>query len=324
MPSRVLGNVTREDEASVSRRPLNNPRNWSSVELGHQQIVAAPGKRVPTASLASPVHHFVNGSHPLNPTTPGGLRNRRPSPSPSALRPSSVPLGSVSSSYFLPQPGASGIEARSPANKRAPASRSSHGIETSNGPPPALSTQRSYSTEDAWRYPPPIDQLTLRPQLTHRALQGLAARGASRTNSSVDSVFRLADVASDKDIKNKTLGSRSDTNRDLAMVQSDMSTKTSRTTNDQYPSEGDQDRTIHISESAAAAAGEERIVVRQGNRERLSQEDLFLDLAHTDISMQELTGTSSQGERRHVSESFLSPGDPQCIITAYGTFISAS
>ena len=36
---------------------------------------------------------------------------------------------------------------RSPALKRAPASRSSHGIETSTGPPPALSTQRSYTTD---------------------------------------------------------------------------------------------------------------------------------------------------------------------------------
>ena len=324
MPSRVLGNVTREDEASVSLRPLNNPRNWTSIELGRQQIVAAPAKRVPTASLASPVHHFVNGSYPVNPTTPGGLRTPRPSPSPSALRPSSVPLGSVTGSYFLPQLGASGIEARSPANKRAPASRSSHGIETSNGPPPALSTQRSYSTEDAWRYPPPIDQLTLRPQLTHRALQGLAARGASRTNSSVDSVVRLAGVASDKNIQNKPLGSRSDTRRDLAMVQSDMSTETSRTTNDQYHSEGDQDRTIRISESIAAAADEERQVLREGNRERFSQEDLFLDLAHTDISMQELTGTCSQGEGRRVSKPFVSAGDPHCIITTYGTFIPVS
>ncbi|KAI4191559.1 MAG: hypothetical protein LQ346_004746 [Caloplaca aetnensis] len=41
-------------------------------------------------------------------------------------------------------PSSAGGEARSPANKRAPASRSSHGIATANGPPPALITQRSY------------------------------------------------------------------------------------------------------------------------------------------------------------------------------------
>ncbi|KAK2767432.1 hypothetical protein FQN54_003588 [Arachnomyces sp. PD_36] len=43
-------------------------------------------------------------------------------------------------------------EPRSPPHqKRGPASRSSYGIETSSGPPPALSTQRTLSQDKLWR-----------------------------------------------------------------------------------------------------------------------------------------------------------------------------
>ena len=53
-------------------------------------------------------------------------------------------------SHFAPPPYAS--EPRSPPNRRPPASRSSYGIETSSGPPPALSTQLSSPTEKNWKH----------------------------------------------------------------------------------------------------------------------------------------------------------------------------
>ncbi|KAL8795288.1 MAG: hypothetical protein Q9182_007550 [Xanthomendoza sp. 2 TL-2023] len=83
--------------------------------------------------------------------------------------PSSQPLSSAQGSYFSSQPGSSGIEARSPANRRAPASRSSHGIPTANGPPPALITQRSYHG-DHWRNPTPTELANLPPS-SHRQPQ---------------------------------------------------------------------------------------------------------------------------------------------------------
>ena len=86
-------------------------------------------------------------------------------------------------SYFASQPGASGIEARSPAQKRPPASRSSHGIETSNGPPPALSTQRTYSAENTWRIQPPLDISSIYPQLTRRTLATLDAENLARRDT---------------------------------------------------------------------------------------------------------------------------------------------
>lgn len=314
MPSRVLETETHVDDASVSLRP-DHPRRWTSIELAHQQIVATARKRVSatTVPLASLVNNSpstplssenqyrnVNGSTTeASPETPCGSRNRKARPS-STSQPSSVPLLSGVGSYFLPQPGASGIEARSPANKRAPASRSSHGIETSNGPPPALSTQRSYSTEDAWRYPAPADQLALRPRLTHRALQGLAAGTTARTNSS-NSTIRLADVSFDKSTDPTPSENISSTHRDIPTNLSDMSTTPPRL-NDHF-SEPDQDRTIRISESTAVATGgEEGKGNKEGKKVRPSQEDLFLDLAHTDVSIQDLTAASDRVERRRVSE----------------------
>lgn len=331
MPSRVLEPDTRVDEASVSLRP-DNPRRWTSVELGHPQILATTRKRV-SATTIVPLVRLVNHSPrtPLSsenqsrnlnvstteasPETSSGSRNRRARPS-STSRPSSVPLQSGVGSYFLPQPGASGIEARSPANKRAPASRSSHGIETSNGPPPALSTQRSYSTEDAWRYPAPVDQLALRPRLTHRALQGLAAGTTARTNSS-NSTIRPADVSFDKATDPTPSETTSTTQRDIPTYLSDMSATTPRL-NDHYPSEPDQDRTIRVSESTAVATGgEEGNGIKEGEKVRLSQEDLFLDLAHTDVSMQDLTDASGRVERRRVSERPERAGDP-CYVQHLG------
>ncbi|KAI9811279.1 MAG: hypothetical protein M1832_000926 [Thelocarpon impressellum] len=68
----------------------------------------------------------------------------RPRTSP-GLEPGS--LESTLSTTLSPT-NSSSVEPRSPLakSKRAPASRSSHGIATSRGPPPALSTQRSYNT----------------------------------------------------------------------------------------------------------------------------------------------------------------------------------
>ena len=87
----------------------------------------------------------------ISPKNNYSRRKRRPSTSSvtSTVSVSSAKSPAPTSSYFAPQPESSGFVARSPFAKRAPASRSSHGIETSSGPPPALSTQRSYTAEAA-------------------------------------------------------------------------------------------------------------------------------------------------------------------------------
>jgi len=50
---------------------------------------------------------------------------------------------------------ASTADSRSPSQKRAPASHSSYGVETSNGPPPSFTTQRTLSQDRLWKPSPP-------------------------------------------------------------------------------------------------------------------------------------------------------------------------
>ncbi|KAL8924777.1 MAG: hypothetical protein Q9208_003867 [Pyrenodesmia sp. 3 TL-2023] len=118
--------------ASVDQSPPSEPLGTSPT---------SPHHRHPTI-----VHNPLSDTH-----------EQRPTSSSSALPTSTSAHSTVRGSYFPNRPGSAGGEARSPANKRAPASRSSHGIATADGPPPALITQRSYHG-DPWRNSLPADQ----------------------------------------------------------------------------------------------------------------------------------------------------------------------
>lgn len=105
-------------------------------------------------------HHFRNNSATLI-STPINTSIPRPSDTCSAKRPVSSPsnpsYSPSTSTYFNKQSGGLGFDPRSPPSRRQPASRSSHGIETSTGPPPALITQRSHTTDSGWKQPTPLD-----------------------------------------------------------------------------------------------------------------------------------------------------------------------
>ncbi|KAL8985061.1 MAG: hypothetical protein Q9177_004538, partial [Variospora cf. flavescens] len=128
--------LVKEQESTKNASLLNqslSPGSLSTSPCLHHH------KSVPPSTIALPTSH-----------------EQRPTSSPSALPTATKTLSPARVSYFSSHPGSSGIEARSPANKRAPASRSSHGIPTTNGPPPALITQRSYQGAP-WRTPLPND-----------------------------------------------------------------------------------------------------------------------------------------------------------------------
>ncbi|KAL9016327.1 MAG: hypothetical protein Q9185_006310 [Variospora sp. 1 TL-2023] len=107
----------------------------------------------PGSLSTSPPHQYHKSNPPSTIALPTS-HEQRPTSSPSALPTATKILSPARLSHFSSHPASSGIEARSPANKRAPASRSSHGIPTTNGPPPALITQRSYQGAP-WRTPLP-------------------------------------------------------------------------------------------------------------------------------------------------------------------------
>lgn len=113
-----------------------------------------------TKSANSRHHHLRNNSATVI-STPINTSIPRPSDTSSAKRPVSSPstpsYSPSTSTYFTKQPGGLGFDPRSPPSRRQPASRSSHGIETLTGPPPALITQRSYTTDSAWKQTTPLD-----------------------------------------------------------------------------------------------------------------------------------------------------------------------
>ncbi|KAL8829643.1 MAG: hypothetical protein Q9170_006080, partial [Blastenia crenularia] len=160
-----LYNEEHRQELRDKQESFGSPHSSSSPPpIEHQESIknASLLGQSPSAHRigTSPHHQRFKSVIPIDPpsaTAPPTSAQQRPTSSPSSLPGSTPSLSTVRGSYFSSQPGSSGIESRSPANKRAPASRSSHGIATAGGPPPALITQRSYHGE-AWRNPLDVDQ----------------------------------------------------------------------------------------------------------------------------------------------------------------------
>ncbi|KAL8968662.1 MAG: hypothetical protein Q9183_002360 [Haloplaca sp. 2 TL-2023] len=116
-----------EQHLSDSSTP-STPTPASPPQLNHQHNASPPGQ---SKSTEAPSQQEIDSA-------------------PSTTLGTTPTLAAPQESYFANQSGTSGVGPRSPAAKRAPASRSSHGIPTRHGPPPALITQRSYHAEP-WR-----------------------------------------------------------------------------------------------------------------------------------------------------------------------------
>ena len=213
----------------------------------------------------------------------------------------STPVGS----YFAPQPGSSGLEARSPATRRAPASRSSHGIETSSGPPPALSTQRSYSTDAAKKSQPPTDVTSAREDQVRPGLVAhknyctkVNGKPTSRPHTSAGSTLEIAEQKATTSGRSRT----STWSNGTAMA----------TSVDRYMeefSDGARDRTLRALEGSREARyarteyNDDDAIV--GLDEQASNEDLFLNLARATSTLDAPALSTSRSERRSVSASNL-------------------
>ena len=233
----------------------------------------------------------------------------RPRSSPSSSQHIPPPLsGSVGASYFSPQPAASGTEPRSPANRRPPASRSSHGIETASGPPPALSTQRTQSFENAWRNPTPKELLPSYPKLTPRALATLDAVNDTQRGGFDLTVQppqeevrilpkRASSLAGEKGLE-RTIGESgamiatiTQTNPDHNFDQKDDLAQPSL----------ESERTISLRSSGQSMKDMPLKNRHEGQQSESSQEDLFLNLAYSEDVANEAPVTTGWRERRQVS-----------------------
>ena len=217
--------------------------------------------------------------------------DRAPPPKTSPLS-SQPPPTSPPTGYFAPHFGSPSHELRSPLHRRPrpPASRSSHGIETLSGPPPALSTQRSYNTttDSPWRNQPTADSATTPKPLPNRG----------GTDDSIDSILQAS-----------TSNSHDRRYSEPARVKDGLP---SLTTTGKYGAAGinhpnnghlveeDQDHTLRINGQKLAM----RRYMGPGNGDeshQASPEDLFLDLAKEDSVADDTSETMSRTERRLVS-----------------------
>lgn len=305
MPSRVL--ATREDGTSTtstspsyqsaspgleseSCSPEDDLQSKSGTQRRRSQSIVAG--ETDLSSLTAAAHHHSQASTPAN---PGAIVlgskseiGRRPTSSPSSLQASIAQRSQPPTSYFVRQPRASGLDARSPFTRRAPASRSSHGIETLSGPPPALITQRSYTGDNLWRYTLPVDG-------SDPTLQGSSGNFSVDTRDIPTSIATSCpdSTASENLKKSKTEMASTKRARDGTSVEEDQDQVTLRGTDS--PRLGDL--------GTNNKTGNERYEKQSES----SHEDLFLNLAQADSAAGADSDRSYSRQRRRVRYSLVCP-----------------
>ena len=287
MPSSVLGEPTREgspasgSEKSFVSAASENTSNWSNKNLGidqsaparlhsptrHTSITLTDFTPLTTPKASDTSHHLIAGKEVF------------PSSSPA----SSFPPAPQSGSYFSPQPGASGNEARSPAIKRPPASGSSHGIATSSGPPPALSTRRSYNAESRLRNPPTIPRAT-HPPVVH--------------STSIESIVRQTHQTVDDSTESRVSERVRSTQQRKSSIVEGGTIKMDGRYEIQSGSEEDQDPTLRINGHRKKTGAHIRKESGQ-QKSQSSQEDLFLNLARADSVVENGPEQSNRSDRKH-------------------------
>lgn len=252
-----------------------------------------------TRSANSRHHHLRNNSAAIV-STPNNTSIPRPSDTSSAKRPASSPSTTSYppsiSTHFNQQPGGLGIEPRSPPSRRQPASRSSHGIQTSTGPPPALITQRSYTTDSAWKQPAPLEGSRHSKYRPH-------------SQNSIDSIINS--TSSKPDEKGSALASKatSSIRRRPEMTGDNAGTMAGFERRHRGHDE-DQDSTLRNFDPVTSSypnlpANEKRsgraTINNADEQTKTSQEDLFLILARSNSLADNAKDDTLKGERRRVS-----------------------
>ena len=280
MPSRVVEQFTREEsrpsgsEKSFVSAASENTSDWSNKTSRIGQSAAPRHSAIGSAQLTSlNTRQPSNTNHDLS----AGPETLSPSPSTAATL-----LAPQSASYFAHQPGASGNEARSPPSRRPPASRSSHGIETASGPPPALSTRRSYNAESPWRNPS-SDPRTTRPPIIHSA--------------SIDSVVTQTDNSANDSTESNTLEGAHQTRAQKSSTAEGGTIAMDGRYEVPPGIEEDRDSTLRINGHNINSARHDRKDSGQ-QPSQSSHEDLFLNLARADSVVDEGPAPSNRSERR--------------------------
>ena len=264
--------------------PSDSDESFVSAELEN----IAPPTTSSSSSTTSRHDKLLTSTTNISPTRNNRINGRTQRDSTKSS--SRIP---TSGSYFAHPPGSHpGPEPRSPVQRRPrppPASRSSHGIETKSGPPPALSTQRSYNNGDSpWRNQPAAESATTPSPLRKRV--------GTDDSTSIDSILQTS-----TSISHDRRNSEPPRVRDGAHTNSTTGTYTASGMTYEHNGqllEEDQDRTLRMSGQRLGM----RRYTEPENGDQASPEDLFLGLAREDSVADDASETMSRTERRRVSE----------------------
>ncbi|MCJ1244102.1 hypothetical protein MMC30_001300 [Trapelia coarctata] len=283
----------------------NRPRAVSSIGGGPEKTISSAAN-FPTTNLA--------------PTSrAASVRSRSSNPPTHKLSPS--PYASPAESYFTTRPTSSGIEARPPAQKRPPASRSSHGIETSTGPPPALSTQRTKSTESIWKTPPAEEFRQAYPSFSPKAsFTTDAVPSLGRGGQKGDAPVERATVAEISTSGSERVGSEDGQGPANLKEQTIVATKTRLHKEDSSGESGQTQKPYSKDIDLEKMSAQLDKVMRRNTtteeiRSQPSQEDLFLNLAHTDNVPDGVTGRDER-RRSRIAQTTHRPSVSQGTVQA--------
>ena len=234
--------------------------------------------------------HSFSSSAVASPTSP----QSRPKISPLIVTTSNLP--SPSKSFSNTPTHRPSSELRALLLKRPPASRSCHGIETAFGPPPALSTQRAYSSEHTWKLSQNESPDTQYPKRTPLALAQLDA--ANDGKHSIDAVGEPTQVQQDDE--NIAISIESPTeiaSQGMAIAPSQPQAElTVDNENERSSMEKRQSQRMSSQLKTLSRANQDD---RSERSERSSQEDLFFSLAQSEERASEVSDVNQ--ERRRVS-----------------------
>ena len=284
------GSTPSNSEKSFISAESENSGNTSSSQGGSRIGQSAPRPSSPYKSITPA--NFTSYQPSVNGVS--GITSKQQldlSPTSKILPPPLTPGGS----YFAQQPGASGAKPQSPLNRRPPASRSSHGIETSSGPPPALSTQRSYNADSPWRNSPSFDPRVAPPPLSQRPT----------TSPSIDTIVKQTYRAANEDSNSSPSNARVARSKSLTDDRTD-STMAGRYKYGRFEEEEDQNSALRM--NGNYWEGSRKTKNEDGQDQSFSSnEDLFLNLAKADSVVDEGSELSARRERRrsHIGNSGL-------------------
>jgi hypothetical protein len=193
---------------------------------------------------------------------------------------------------------ASTTDSRSPSQRRAPASHSSYGVETSNGPPPSFTTQRTLSQDRLWKPSGPEKSSVPQNPNSNMSLEETLTASIKLNEAMKDSESN----PNQEDMDSTLTPTQSDDGHDDrqdADMEPDSAMQSRQTFYD------GEDDTIRGLDAPSADEGSKN----SGSDDRRS-EDLFLNIAQTDSASPAVV---TRSERRKVSPNLIIQiGNPIC------------